>query len=82
MIFEANFEHMLDTTLLISTRKNIRLTRALKRENLPLEQIQNRMSLQMPETKKKEKADYIIENNSSKDNFKKKLIDFYNTLPI
>ncbi len=82
MIFEANFEHMLDITLLISTRKNIRLTRALKRKNLPLEQIQNRMSLQMKETKKKEKADYIIENNASKENFNKKLIDFYNTLPI
>ena len=82
MIFEANFEHMLDITLLISTRKNIRLTRALKRKNLPLEQIQNRMSLQMKETKKKEKADYIIENNASKENFNKKLINFYNTLPI
>lgn len=82
MIFEANFEHMLDMTLLISTRKNIRLTRALKRKNLPLEQIQNRMSLQMKETKKKEKADYIIENNASKENFNKKLINFYNTLPI
>jgi len=82
MIFEANFEHMLDMTLLISTRKNIRLTRALKRKNLPLEQIQNRMSLQMKETKKKEKADYIIENNASKENFNKKLIHFYNTLPI
>ena len=82
MIFEANFEHMLDMTLLISTRKNIRLTRALKRKNLPLEQIQNRMSLQMKETKKKEKADYIIENNASKENFNKKLINFYKTLPI
>jgi len=82
MIFEANFEHMLDMTLLISTRKNIRLTRALKRKNLPLEQIQNRMSLQMKETKKKEKADYIIENNASKENFNKKLINFYNALPI
>ena len=73
---------MLDMTLLISTRKNIRLTRALKRKNLPLEQIQNRMSLQMKETKKKEKADYIIENNASKENFNKKLINFYNALPI
>ena len=82
MIFEANFEHMFDTTLLISTRKNIRLTRALKRKNLHLEQIQNRMSLQMPETKKREKADYIIENNASKESFNKKLNDFYESLPV
>ena len=82
MIFEANFKHMFDTILLISTRKNIRLTRALKRKNLYLEQIQNRMSLQMPETKKREKADYIIENNASKESFNKKLNDFYESLPV
>ena len=82
MIFEANFKHMFDTILLISTRKNIRLTRALKRKNLHLEQIQNRMSLQMPETKKREKADYIIENNASKESFNKKLNDFYESLPV
>ena len=82
MIFEGNFNHMLDKTLLISTRKNIRLTRALKRKNLHLEQIQNRMSLQMPESKKKEMSDYVIENNSSKENFNKKLLQFYNTLSI
>ena len=33
MIFEANFEYMFDTTLLISTRKNLRINRALKRKN-------------------------------------------------
>ena len=82
MIFEANFKHMFDTILLISTRKNIRLTRALKRKNLHLEQIQNRMSLQMSETKKREKADYIIENNASKESFNKKLNDLYESLPV
>ena len=82
MIFEANFEHMFDMTLLISTRKNFRLTRALKRKNLHLEQIQNRMSLQMPETKKREKSDYIIENNGSEESFNKKLNKFYKGLAL
>ena len=82
MIFEANFEHMLDSTLLISTRKNIRLNRALKRKNLHLEQIQNRMSLQMPEAEKKRKADYIINNDGTEENFLKKLNDFFKNLNI
>ena len=76
MIFEANFEHMFNSTLLILTRKKNRLERALKRKNLPLEQIQNRMSLQMPETEKKKKADYIINNDGTLENFYKKMDDF------
>ena len=82
MIFEANFEYMFDTTLLISTRKNFRINRALKRKNLHLEQIQNRMSLQMPETEKKRKADYVISNDSTEEKFLKKLNDFFKSLNI
>ena len=82
MIFEANFEHMLNSTLLILTRKNIRLQRALKRKNLHLEQIQNRMSLQMPETEKKKKADYIINNDGTEQNFYKKMEEFLKQLSI
>ena len=82
MIFEANFEHMFDSTLLILVRKSIRLERALKRKNLHLEQIQNRMSLQMPETEKKRKADYIINNDGTEQNFMKKIEQFLGELDI
>ena len=82
MIFEGNFEHMLDSILLISSKKEIRIKRALKRKNLHLEQIQNRMSLQMPEKEKREKADYIIDNNGTLDIFHKKLQEYYKSLSI
>ena len=82
MIFEANIEHMFDSSLLILSKKQNRLDRALKRKNLPLEQIQNRMSLQMSEKEKKIKATYVIENNYSIELFHEKIIKFYNTLPI
>ena len=82
MIFEANFEHMFDSTLLILTRKSIRLERALKRKNLHLEQIQNRMSLQMAETEKKRKADYIINNDGTEQNFERKMKEFLLQLNI
>ena len=76
MIFEANFEHMFNSTLLILTRKKIRLERALKRKNLHLEQIQNRMSLQMSESEKKKKASHIINNDGTLENFYKKIDNF------
>ena len=82
MIFEAKIDNILNSILLITAKKSIRLERALKRKNLPLEQIQNRMSLQMPETEKKRLATTIIENNGTADYFDKKLNAFYNSLNL
>lgn len=82
MIFEGNFQHLLNSTLLISSNKENRINRALKRKNLHLEQIQNRMSLQMSEKQKKEKADCTILNNGSIDSFYKKLTQYYKSLSI
>ena len=82
MIFEGNFEHMLDATLLISARKELRIKRAQKRDNLHLEQIQNRMSLQMTEVDKRKRANHIIQNNSTLDKFHDALKDYYKSLRI
>ena len=44
---------------------------------MPLESIQNRISLQMSDMKKKKQADYTIVNSNSVENFNKKLDKFY-----
>lgn len=77
MIFEAKFENLFDTIFLISTQKNIRIERAIKRSNLPLEQIQNRMSLQMKESEKRAKAKHIITNNKTEKDLILKLNKLY-----
>ena len=77
MIFEANFENLFDMVILISTKKNVRINRATKRSNLPLEQIQNRMSLQMSETEKKSKASHVIPNNKTEKELISKLNKLY-----
>ena len=82
MIFEGNFEHMLDATSLISARKELRIKRAQKRNNLHLEQIQNRMSLQMTEVDKTKRANHIIQNNGTLDKFQDALKDYYKSLRI
>ena len=48
-----------------------------KRSNLPLEQIQNRMSLQMSETEKKSKANHVILNNKTEKDLISKLNKLY-----
>ena len=77
MIFEAKIDNILDSILLITAKKSIRIERALKRKNLPLEQIQNRMSLQMPETEKRLKANNIITNNKTEKDLISKLNKLY-----
>ena len=78
MIFEAKLSNFFDSTLLVTANKKIRLERAEKRHNIPLEQIKNRMSLQLSEKKKEELANYIIKNNGTLELLHKKIDNFYN----
>ena len=82
MIFEAKLEHMFDSTLLITANKDTRLKRAVKRHNISLEQIKSRMSLQLSESKKKNLADYIINNNGTIKQLENKLKKFYTELNL
>ena len=80
LIFEANFQSFFDTIILITANEKIRVDRAVKRKNIPLENIQNRISLQLSDNKKKKITDYIIQNNSDLDKFKNKIEKVYNKL--
>jgi dephospho-CoA kinase len=82
MIFEAKLEYMFDSTLLITANKDTRLKRAVKRHNISLEQIKSRMSLQLSENKKKNKADYIINNNGTIKQLENRLKKFYSALNL
>ena len=77
MIFEANFQSFFDKTILITAKKDLRIKRAIKRNNLPLESIQNRISLQMSDNKKKKIANYVITNNLNKESLIKKINKLY-----
>ena len=80
LIFEANYQSFFDYTILVTANEKTRLSRAIKRDNINLENIQNRISLQMPENKKKNIADYTINNNYSINNLYKKIDGIYNQL--
>ena len=77
LIFEANFTSFFDKVILISTKKSTRIDRAIKRNNLSLESIQNRIHLQMSESEKKKLTDTVIVNNSSIESLYKKLDELY-----
>ena len=82
LLLEANFQNYFNSTLLITAKKALRYSRILIRNNIPREQIDNRMNLQMPETEKKALVDYTIENNDGIPELNKKLNIFYDSLKI
>ena len=77
VIFEANFHNFFDKVILITANKDIRINRAVERRNIPLENIQNRISLQLSDKKKKKMADHVIQNNSDLSKFIKKIDKIY-----
>ena len=82
LLLEANFQNYFNSTLLVTAKKALRYSRILIRNNIPREQIDNRMNLQMPEKEKKALVDYTIENNDSILELNKKLNIFYDSLRI
>lgn len=80
LIFEAKLENLFDYVLLLTTDDKLRLKRVIERDKVSKEEVLKRMSHQLSDTKKKLKADFIIENNSSRSDLEKKTIFFLNIL--
>lgn len=60
ILFESGFDSLVDITVLVDAPKELRLTRAMKRDGANREQIEARMSKQMSDEARREKVDKII----------------------
>lgn len=65
LLFEAHFENLFDKIILVYSDDKIRLKRLMERNNLPEEQAQKRINIQMNQDSKKVLSDYIIYNNDT-----------------
>ena len=86
LLFETNSKNMFDKVIFISSEKNIRLLRLIKRNNYSEEYALLRINSQDDEEEKIEKSDYVIYNNSDLETFKtqalniiKHLLNIYST---
>ena len=82
LIFEANFDNILDSVLLITACETIRMDRAILRKNLASSQIQQRMMLQLTEEEKMKMANHVILNESSLEGLREEVEKFYSTLEL
>ena len=82
LLLEAGFIEFFNSILLITADKPIRIERILNRKNIPENQIEKRMALQMPESEKKKLAHHIIENNGTLSELNEKLENYWESLNL
>ena len=82
LLLEAGYADFFNSILLITASQSIRIKRIQLRKNIPREQIEKRMALQMPESEKKKLAQTTIENNKDVQELNTKLEQFYKNLLI
>ena len=82
LLLEAGFIEFFNSILLITADKPTRIERILNRKNIPEDQIEKRMALQMPESEKKKLAHHIIENNGTLSELNEKLENYWESLKI
>lgn len=75
LLIESGMNEDCDFVLLITADIETCYARIMKRDGLTRDQAQARLSNQMPQWKKKEYADYIINNDGDKDEFENALMN-------
>lgn len=63
LIFEANADKQLDLVIGVSAPFELRLQRAMQRDNISAELVRSRMSRQMDEEEKMSRCDFVIVND-------------------
>ena len=67
LLFESGFESLVDSTICVSVPEALRIQRVMARDGVSHEKVQEWIRLQMPETEKAQRADYIIYNEPGSD---------------
>lgn len=73
LLFESGFDALADQTLVVSADPEVQLQRLMDRNNLTKTDAMNRINSQMSLKEKEQKANYVIYNNSSRDELNRQL---------
>lgn len=68
LLFESGFDKFVDKSICVYATKDILVERLIKRDNLSFDDIEKRITNQMPADIKKHKADYILDNSEDYEN--------------
>ena len=65
LIFDAKMEKYFDYTILLISEEEDKIKRVTQRDGISEEEVRRRMKFQMDDERKKQKADFIVENSSN-----------------
>ena len=80
LIYESGADTHMDYVIVITSHLKIRTERVMSRGDLSRDEFLKRVELQWPEKDKIEMADFIIQNNGSKDALQQEAKKIYNQL--
>lgn len=67
LLFESGLDAFCEKVIAVICDENTRIERARKRSDISAEEVKKRISRQMTDGERKERADYIIDNGKSKE---------------
>ena len=82
LLLESGYAEYFDSILLITASRSIRIQRIRLRKNIPEDQIEKRMALQMPESEKQKQVSTTIENNEDVQELYRELEKFYENIKV
>ena len=80
LLFETDFYKLFDKNIFVACDDDLRLKRLMKRNNFTQEEALIRMNAQLPQDEKIKKSDYVISNNSTKENLEEQTDDLIKKL--
>jgi dephospho-CoA kinase len=63
LLFETDAEATVDVTIVVSAPPELQRQRLLKRQDLALEKLERLLARQMPDEKKRERADFVVDTS-------------------
>ena len=77
LLFETGGDEHVDTTAAVVAPDADRIDWVTARDDVTPDQVRARMQHQLPQDELRERADYVIENDGSLDNLRRKSVDLY-----
>lgn len=84
LIFEKHLEGMFDAIIVVAASESVRIRRVMMRDRCTEDQVRARMAMQMPQSEKITKADYVIvhENDDEDEYLMDQVRKIHTTLSI
>ncbi|MPN20955.1 Dephospho-CoA kinase [bioreactor metagenome] len=80
LLFESGLDAQMDRTVVVTCDEEERIRRIVERDRVSPEHALARIRAQMPEEERRQRADYVLENNGSLDDLIRQVDALYNLL--